>query len=333
METIETHKERTTPVDFFLNLMMIAMLYFGVFSLLYLLFSVIDYALPDPQAAGFVSSDIRWDVASLIIVTPIYLLIARYLNREYERIPERRQVAVRKWLVYLTLFIAGLSMVIDSVYLIYTFLGGEITMRFALKVLAVLVVAAGIFSYYLYDVRRGKGLVPFAAGTIIVVLGSVIAGFAVMGSPATQRALRIDSERVSDLQNIQNQISYYYQQKGGNLPATLSDLNNALQGYAVPKDPATGKPYDYQVLGPLKFQLCATFDRGTPDTAHRGAYTGSAGYYPPSYPGIKGSEDYFQHAAGRACFERAIDPDFFRPQGKNIAPTAPSLAPPPPRTR
>ena len=79
-----------------------------------------------------------------------------YLNRAYRRTPELVNLRTRKWLVYLTMFLAAAIMIGDLVTLIFNFLSGELTTRFILKALVVLLVMAAIFVYYLWEVRRYK---------------------------------------------------------------------------------------------------------------------------------------------------------------------------------
>ena len=62
--------------------------------------------------------------------------------------------AVRRWLTYLTLFVAAAVLVGDMIALVYNLLGGELTLRFVLKVLVAAVIAGTIFGYYLMDLRR-----------------------------------------------------------------------------------------------------------------------------------------------------------------------------------
>ena len=88
-----------------------------------------------------------------MVAFPIFLLVARSLARAAGRDPERRGSKVRKWLTYLTLFVASAVVTGDLITLLYNVLGGEITTRFLLKTLTVAVIAGGIFGYYLWDLR------------------------------------------------------------------------------------------------------------------------------------------------------------------------------------
>ncbi len=312
MET--TQKPKTTPKDFFLNLGAIVALYVSVISILNLLFEVINRAFPDPlqMYVDPYSSTIRWTIASLFIIFPLYILFSWILNRDIEKIPEKRELSVRKWLIFLTLFVASAVIAVDLIVLINTFLGGEITARFILKVLAVLVVVGVIFGYYLSDVHGkftgGMGRKYFTWGSALFVVASIIVGFMVMGSPATQRLVRLDDQRVQALSSIQWQIVNYWQQKE-KLPETLDQLHDPIGGFIVPTDPVTGESYGYETTGKNLFKLCATFGASnqnveTSNTMPRIAPVPTKGYG-------NGIDENWQHGIGKVCFDRTIDPELY----------------------
>lgn len=68
--------------------------------------------------------------------------------------PAKRASRLRKWLTYLTLFVAGMALVGDTAVLIYNMLGGELTIRFLLKVTAIAIIAGGMFWYFIGDMRK-----------------------------------------------------------------------------------------------------------------------------------------------------------------------------------
>lgn len=141
----------------FLYLVLYSTLYVSAYNLGRLLFVFIDRAFPDPAQAGefvgYTSHAIRWSVSSLIIAFPVFLYVSRLLGQALRREPMKRASGVRKWLTYLTLFIASSVLVGDLTTLVYNFLGGELGPRFLLKVLVVGVIAGAIFGYYLWDLR------------------------------------------------------------------------------------------------------------------------------------------------------------------------------------
>ncbi len=157
---MEPERKKASPKDVFLHLLSIVTLYTSATEFLVLVFQYINLAFPDPLEGAYaqtgILSLIRWAIATLIVVFPVHLWTMRYLTKEYEKEPEKRGLRIRKWLVYFTLFAAALLIIGDAVALVNTFLNGELTTRFALKVLAILFVAGSIFGYNLWDLRKHK---------------------------------------------------------------------------------------------------------------------------------------------------------------------------------
>lgn len=159
---MEAQKIRTTPKDFFLHLLSIIMLYASAIAFSTLLFQYINIAFPDIIQDGYlrpsnISKEIgRGALATLIVVFPVYVWVSWFLNKSYNFNPEKRSLRIRKWLIYFTLFVAALVIVVDLVTLVKSFLEGELTVRFLLKVLVVAFTAGSIFGYYLTDIKKSK---------------------------------------------------------------------------------------------------------------------------------------------------------------------------------
>ena len=150
-----------TPKDVFLHLLAVSTLYVSVGNFIALLFGYINIYFPDALEQAYYAltgayQGIRFNVASLVIMFPAYVFTTRVLNKEYAIEPDKRNMRVRKWLVYFTLFVAGLIMLGDLVVLVYNFLNGDLTTRFVLKVCAVLAVMGAVFWYYFADLRQHK---------------------------------------------------------------------------------------------------------------------------------------------------------------------------------
>lgn len=155
------NKLKTSPKEFFLHLLSILALYFSAISFLVLIFQYLNIffipdILDDYYSRQSAASGIRWSLSALIVVFPVYLLTNWYLNKSYLKEPEKRNLRVRRWLIYFTLFAAAGIIIGDLVSLIYNFLGGELTMRFLLKILAVFFVAGATFTYYFWDLKINK---------------------------------------------------------------------------------------------------------------------------------------------------------------------------------
>ena len=295
-----------TPKDFFMQFGALVTLYVSVGALFNLLFTLIDRVFPDVLDANFYysasvySSGIRFAIASLVIIFPTYLILLWLITKESDANPEKKFLSLRRWLTYLTLFVSAGFALGDLVTLLNYFLGGEITVRFILKVLVVLIVAVGIFAYYIFDLRKqGAGLKNYKVFSIIsavAVIGSIIFGFSVMGLPQSQRLQQLDMTRVNDLQSIQSQIVYYYQQKN-TVPTELASIADPISNYLIPTDPETKLSYQYGKLSATSFKLCANFA-----TVENNL----------NYPVMKsGVNQNWQHEKGLVCFERIIDPAFY----------------------
>lgn len=295
---------KTSAKDFFLNLGVIVALYTSSIALLTLVFTVINRAYPKISGNFNGSESISLPVSILLIFFPIFVFLVWFLEKSYRTEPEKKHLTVKKWLNYLTLFVSGVAMAVDLVMVIFYFIDGqELTTGFVMKILAVFVVTLAIFVYFISDIKEklnSKSRKIWGAVAVIVVLGSVIWGFSVLGSPRTQRLYKYDNQKVNDLSNINNEISNYYSTKGV-LPENLTQLST---GYAFPvlQDMQTQKPYEYEKTGNLTYKLCAEFNFESTKEKN-----GSISY--PMY-GRDGFV-YWNHQAGRHCFEQTINPNSY----------------------
>jgi len=143
----------------FLYLVLFGTLYASAYSLGSLLFDFINRAFPDPAARPFegydeyVRQSIRWSVSTLIVAFPVFLYTSWLTGRAISVDPIKRASKVRRWLTYLTLFVAASALLGDFTTLVYNLLGGELTVRFVLKVITVALIAGTAFTYYLRDLR------------------------------------------------------------------------------------------------------------------------------------------------------------------------------------
>jgi len=151
-------KQYLSARDTFIYLVLFSTLYISAYNLGRLLFLFINQAFPDPAvsaaAAQHIREAMRWSVSYLIVAFPVFLYVSRLVGRAIRLAPTKRASKVRRWLTYLTLFIAAAVLTGDGVTMIYNLLGGELSVRFVLKVLSVGMIAGSIFGYYLSDLRQ-----------------------------------------------------------------------------------------------------------------------------------------------------------------------------------
>lgn len=338
-QNLQINKSKLNLGFFFLSLGVLITLITTVVSALNLFFATLDKKFPDVLNSNYQFGysayeyeSMRMALATLIIFFPVFLLVSYFWKKTQKDVFGFVDEGVRKWLIYILLFLSSLVIVIDLVTLVKYFVSGEITNRFIFKVLAVLVVALFVGIYYMFELKGKQKIFGMSVPLWAMIKSSILFilliwfSFCVMGSPFEQRSLRLDERRVQDLQNIQWQIINYYQQKE-TLPLKLEDLSNPLSGYSLPVEPEyeKGKIYEYNVKDAknLTFELCADFAQPMPKGWQEYNY-GKGGIIPMMegrdvavsypYPGPGGGiNESWDHDAGRICFERTIDPDMYPP--------------------
>lgn len=307
--------QKTLPRDVFLYFLNVIVLAMVAVNLGVLLFQFVNVYVPDVlqdrySYPGNYDGAIRWAVATLVIVFPVFVWVTRFLKRDIAANPEKKELKIRRWLLYLTLFVAGLVIIGDAIALVYNFLEGELTLRFFLKILVIMAIASKVFFYYLNTLRdqRPKALRMLERFTMAVVAVAVVAGLLIAGLPQNRRLARLDEQRIYDLQNIQSQVISFWQSKN-RLPNNLDELRNDISGFTVPTDPETRQTYKYVTKGKLQFELCATFktdasqiDSNVPKAVPAGSVYG----------------ENWTHGVGEVCFERTIDPEIYQIPGKPI---------------
>jgi hypothetical protein len=314
-------KPKTTAKDFFLWAGAMVAFYWSVIAYIFLIFDYINYTFPnaltyypvDPYQGG-----ISYEMASIIVLLPLYMFLMRFIRRDIARDASRSEIWVRRWLLILTLFVAGITIAVDLIMLLTTFLNGEtFTTAFLLKVLVIFLVAAGVFMHFIADLRGYWTTYParkrsVGVGVAVLAIVSIAAGFFIVGTPAQARLARFDAQKVSDLQNIQSQVVYYWQAKQ-TLPVAITDLNNSLSYGPVPVDAQTGGPYTYQATGKLSFKLCAVFNAQSRANQMPSPETRAVAPVPVGVKGNMPPQDNWQHGSGQVCFDRTIDPSFYPP--------------------
>jgi len=141
----------------FSYLLLFTTLYLSAYYFGCLLFEFVNLRFPDAASNEYnwrsPMETIRWSASSVVVAFPIFLLLSRSIYRELARNPIKRLSAIRRWLTYVTLFVTAGFLIGDLTTLVYNALGGELTIRFILKVLIVGAIAGTIFGFYLWDLR------------------------------------------------------------------------------------------------------------------------------------------------------------------------------------
>ena len=122
------------------------------------------------------------------------------------------------------------------------------------------------------NAERIAGIAVFA-----VVVVAITIGFTTIGPPQHMRLVELDQRRVYDLRDIESRLHLESNQRP-------SDPESALPQRPVdnwPRDPLTGKPYEYHRESAARYQVCATFALASEADA---------------------DDSPWRHGAGRTCY-------------------------------
>ncbi|MFZ5806869.1 MAG: DUF5671 domain-containing protein [Verrucomicrobiota bacterium] len=295
-------KASVSPREAFLYLLLFSSLFLWIFSLGSLYFDFINVLLPlSNESADYFTYSLRYGVAMLVIAFPVYLFTENVIQKDLVRNPARGIAPVRRWLTYLTLFVATLTLVGDAVALIVRFLEGEITLRFFLKVAVIAGLASGVFAYLFRtlastEVSREVTSIPVLKHTkkllTMIVIIVCVTSIYITGGPLQARLVSQDNQRENDVRDIYYRVQNYYTREE-KLPETLADCDiNPSSFIQNKKDPITGAPYSYQKVDDSKFQISAKFNLKSKESSSRGKNL----YWRPQ------DRDFWNHDAGWHTF-------------------------------
>jgi hypothetical protein len=166
-------------------------------------------------------------------------------------------------------------MIGDVVTFLAYLLRGDLDVRFVLKVVTVLVIAGGVFAYYLDSLRRDRVSSArnrvFAIAALAMVGFGIVVGFVQIGSPAAQRFASEDARRLFDISHIAETLHGRWLTRGRKdfvLPTTILDMPTGLGGASI-VDPVSRRAYGYTPLQGTSYRLCAEFSRPSPSDVPR----------------------------------------------------------------
>jgi len=284
--TTKNFSKGKAAFDAFLNLLSLITLGWLAHAFGTVCFQLINKNLGDinnyTSSSYYYGGMLKYGIASLLVITPVYFLAINLLHQQYKKGELNHESGIYKWLTYLMLLISSLAIIGSLITLITSFLNGNYTLPFILKILVVIIIAAVIFGYYLYDLNRKdyskKDFVSLVVGSVVALSAiiAIIVGFLNVDSPLEARNHLEDSKIESAL----NQI-YYYINNDYIVEKKLKDsydFNLILNNFLVSSDKIS-----YRKISDKEYELCADFksksqligDRFTP---------------------------WFNHSAGRQCY-------------------------------
>lgn len=332
-----TTQRKPSAYDAFVHLVTYFAMVLSAIAVGGIIFQIINRFVPDLETMAYLSPDelvhtgpLRFQIASLLLVLPLFLAMTAYVHRLFAQGALDIVSGVRRWLTYLLLFAAAVNIVGSVISLVYQFLGGNYTANFLLKATTVLVIAAGIFVFYFWELRRADFRTRHpAAVTLFVILavayvGLLVSGFLLIGSPRQARQREFDRRRVDAALQAVGRVEETFRTSGA-VPVQLEVL-----GPDVGRDPQNGSLFPYEKLADHQYRLCVTFSLaafprpGTRAPAPAKPYSGNTAY-----------DVWQQHTAGEQCHTftlSTVSPDrnFITTQVDNGAPAptpTPSVSP------
>ncbi len=307
--------KKSSTVDVVVNFFSFILLGITTFSLGTLFYQIINKYIADPldatkyysySSSSWETEVIHYSIAAIVIAYPLYVFTMRIWFKKFREDEGRSESKLTKWLTYIVLLIAAVTVVGDLITVVYTFLQGEVTLRFFAKATTIFVIASVIFAFYFLERKKvqyqvgipRKVFVSFGVFTTFLVVLAIVLGFIAGGSPTEERNRTFDLTRSRNLESISNCIASYAN-RYGTLPAALDELLVRSQIYCntTLTDPETSAKYSYRVVTPDtmrgytrvgEYELCATFalqsEKNTQD------YTYNA----------RGSK-WYEHSSGYAC--------------------------------
>lgn len=309
-----TLTRKSSTVDIVLNLFSFIVLGIVATAVGTLYFQIINRSFPDPLASITDGGDwamtrsIHHAIASLIIAFPLYYAAMRIWFRKFREDEGRTESRLSKWLTYIVLLVASVTIVGDLITVLFKLLQGEISARFLLKALTILIIAVLIFGFYYLERKKiqyhkdiSRSIFQYFGWAVsgIVVLG-VLLGFFSAGSPGMARKQAFDMQRARHLDMLSGCVERYARDLG-QLPASLAELKKTSSYSHCAsnmQDPETKQEYEYRIVTATRvkgsarvgeFELCATFALAS------AVFNDETGQY-----GGK-STIWDEHGAGRSC--------------------------------
>ena len=267
-----------------------------------IIFQVINKNITDAlnQFRGSFSPDaLKFAISALIIAAPIFFMTMRQIQKSLFSGALPKDSGVRKWLTYFIIFVSSVVMLGWLIATINNFLDGELTLKFILKAMTAIGIAAAIFTFFYYDIRRAetagakdRTVSVYFYGSLIFVTGAFILALFFVESPTETRNRKFDLALLENFSQLDSAITEYYNTEDA-MPENLDSLEtrfNYITDRAL-TDPATGAAIEYRITGEKTYELCADFR-----TSNRGEELDRFYAY----------QDRWPHDAGYQCLGQTV---------------------------
>jgi len=269
-----------------------------------IVFQIINKYIVDVlnQYRGRFSPDqLKFAISALIISTPVFYFTTKQIFKNLFSGALDKDSQIRKWLTYLILLISSVVMTGWFIAVVNSFLDGELTLKFILKALTAVGIAAIVFTFYLYDIKREKVagakdniIKTYFYGSLVLVIAVFVSALFIVESPKETRNRKIDNEVLRKLQQLDSSVRNYYVENK-KLPIDFSELMAEFSYLDNEdfEDSVTGKKFEYAIKEARIYEICADFKASNSNRDEQKIY-------------INLYSKEWEHNAGHQCWEKKI---------------------------
>jgi len=270
----------------FYYLLSLAALIFTAISVGMIIFSIINKTIPDALSfsSGNFDGPLKFAISTLLIAAPIFFFVINLIYRGFRKEEITKDSALRRWLTYFNILVSSLIILGVFIGVINNFLSGDLTSQSILKAVTVFVIAAIVFSFYFYDIKRPDLIKPnkvvkiFFWASLVLVVATFVAAWFFVESPQMARNRRFDQIVVNNISSLESAVNNYYE-KNKRLPVDIIELKDNSDLYLNPNvffDPEHQTPIVYEKISDESFQFCALFrtDSRSDDQGRPRSYIG-----------------------------------------------------------
>lgn len=300
--TNENAANNAAKYAFFYMLSLVALI-FTALSAGMIIFQLINKSIEDVLLSGggqFSPETLKFAISALVIATPIFYITSHQIQKSLVSGALDRESGIRKWLTYFILFIASVVMLGWLISTINSFLDGELTLKFFLKALTAIGIAAAVFTFYYYDIRRSeivnkkdRVVSIYFYASLVFIIAVFTASLFIVESPRETRSRKLDNAVLESFNQIDQAINEYYRENK-KMPENLDILKEEYPYISDDnlKDPETEKVFELKITGDRSYELCAVFR--TANNENNGSYDE---WYKEMWP----------HAVGEQCLKKKVE--------------------------
>lgn len=275
-------KNKNPKYAFYYLLSLVALIFMSIFSAV-IVFQIIDKSVYDALSLNNSYNNqslLRFAISALLISAPVFFLCASIINKGLRKGDLEKDSLLRNWLTYFILAVSAVVILGSVVGVVNDFLSGEMTLKSVLQLLVVILIAALVFSFYLYDIKREKisnkdnVIKIFFFSSLVFVVAIFVSAWFFVDSPKVARERKFDDILLNHITSVESYINNYYEENE-KLPEDLAVLREGLKdGYdnQALSELLVGDKIEYKKIDDKKFELCASFKTDSYESQRNTSY-------------------------------------------------------------